>query len=136
MQAPKRRIDNAITNLYDSASMLILYSKIWNDMVSRYQKEWRNFRLQEVSLTIGAASALGVMSYLAMDASLQGGVLGISILGIRGLVWYHQSSLDMVQHNLTSIESLSSSFQRTHARQVQDGDEYVASLWQRVRGSL
>jgi hypothetical protein len=136
MQAPKRRIDNVITNLYDSTSTLILYSKIWNDVVSRYQKEWRKYRLQEASLTIGAASVLGGMNYLAFDASLQGGVVGTSILGIGGLIWYHQGSLDKIQNDLTSIEYLSSSFQRTHARQVQDGDEYVASLWQRVRGSL
>ena len=32
MKAPKRRIDNVITNLYDSTSTLILYSKIWNDV--------------------------------------------------------------------------------------------------------
>ena len=32
MKAPKRRIDNVITNLYDSTSTLILFSKIWNDV--------------------------------------------------------------------------------------------------------
>jgi hypothetical protein len=136
MQAPKRRIDNVITNLYDSTSMLIMYSKIWNDVLSRYNREWRSLRLKEAGLTTASTLALCGMNYLALDATLQAGVLGSSIIGIGGLVWFHQSVLNRVQEDLTSVESLSTSFQRTHVRQVQDGDEYVASLWQRARNSL
>eukprot|EP00536_Pseudo-nitzschia_multiseries_P013620 jgi/Psemu1/212234/e_gw1.594.22.1 len=136
MKAPKRRIDNVITNLYDSTSTLILYSKIWNDVVSRYNKEWRNSRLREVGLTSLSGMAFGGANYLGLDAMIQGGVLGTSIVGIGGLIWYHQSYLKHVEEDLLSLESLSASFQRTHARQVQDGDEFVANIWQRVRGSL
>ncbi len=136
MKAPKRRIDNVITNLYDSTSTLILYSKIWNDTMSRYTKEWRNGRLKEAALTTFSGIALGGMNYLDLDAMIQGAVLGTSILGIGGLTWYNQTYFSRVQEDLVSLESLSASFQRTHARQVQDADEYVASIWQRVRRSL
>ena len=136
MKAPKRRIDNVITNLYDSTSTLILYSKIWNDIMSRYSKEWRNSRLREVFLTSLSGLALGGSNYLGMDAMIQGGVLGSSVIGIGGLIWYHQTYLNRVQEDLLSLESLSASFQRSHARQVQDGDEYVANIWQRIRRSL
>ena len=136
MKAPKRRIDNVITNLYDSTSTLILYSKIWNDTIARYSKEWRNSRLREVSLTSLSGLALGGSNYLGLDAAIQGGVLGSSIIGIGGLIWYHQTYLNRVREDLLSLESLSASFQRSHARQVQDGDEYVANIWQRVRRSL
>lgn len=136
MMAPKRRIDNVISNLYDSTSMLILYSKIWNDIVGRYNKEWRICRLQEVTLATGASLTLGGMNYLSLDPVWQGGFLGTLILGIGGLVWYHQASLQKARDDLASFDSLSSSFQRTHARQISDGDEFVASLWQRVRGAM
>lgn len=136
MKAPKRRIDNVITNLYDSTSTLILYSKIWNDTIARYTKVWRDGKIKEFGLTTLSGSALGGMNYLGLDPVIQGGVLGTSILGIGGLIWYHQTALSRVQEDLVSLESLSASFQRTHARQVQDGDEYVASIWQRVRRSL
>lgn len=136
MQAPKRRIDNVITNLYDSTSMLRLYSRIWNDVISRYNKEWRSCRMQEVGLTTTGGLALMGMNHLALDAAMQGGVLGTSILGVGGLFWYHQSYLRRMQEDLTSLESLSTSFQRTHARQVNDADEFVASLWQRVRSPM
>jgi GTP-binding protein EngB required for normal cell division len=136
MKAPQRRVDNVITDLYDSTSMLLLYSKVWNDVVSKYTKEWRSCRLQEAGWASAGAVALGGMNHLAMDAVMQGGVVGTSVLGVGGLVWYHQSYLHSMQEELTLLESLSTSFRRTHARQVQDADEFVASLWQRVRGSL
>jgi hypothetical protein len=136
MQAPKRRVDNNITNLYDSTSMLLLYSKVWNDVASRYTKEWRSCRLQEVGLTTAAALVVGGVNHLAMEPVIQGGAFGTSIVGIGALVWYHQHYLQRMQEELTSLESLSTSFQRTHARQVQEADEFAASLWQRVRHSL
>ncbi len=136
MKAPKRRIDNVITNLYDSTSTLIVCSKIWNDTMSRYTKEWKNGRLKELGFTAMSGIALGGMNYLGLDAAIQGGILGTSILGIGGLTWYHQTYLTRVQEDLVSLESLSASFQRTHARQVQDADEYVASIWQRIRRPL
>lgn len=136
MKAPKRRIDNVITNLYDSTSTLMLCSKIWNDTISRYTKEWRNCRLREAISTFVSGFGLGGLNYLHLDVTIQGGVLGTSIVGIGGLIWYHQTYLSRVQEDLLSLESLSASFQRTHAMQVQDGDEYVAAIWQRVRKSL
>eukprot|EP00934_Nitzschia_sp_Nitz4_P001185 Nitzschia sp. Nitz4//scaffold40_size135432//5590//7146//NITZ4_003226-RA/size135432-processed-gene-0.1-mRNA-1//1//CDS//3329551165//1185//frame0 len=136
MKAPQRRIDNVITNLYDSTSMLMLYSKIWNDVVTRYSREWRSCRLQETGWCTAGAVAVGGMHYFGLDAVMQGGVVGATVLGVGGLFWYHQSYLHKLQEELTTTESLSTSFQRTHARQIQDADEFAASLWQRVRGSL
>lgn len=136
MQAPKRRVDNVITNLYDSTATLLLYSKVWNDVATKYSKEWRNCRFQEVGFAVAGAMTLGGLNYMGMDAMLQGGVVGASVLGVGGLFWYDQSYLRRLQEELTTPESLSSSFQRTHARQVQDADEFIASLWQRVRVSI
>lgn len=136
MQAPQRRIDNVITNLYDSTSTLKLYSKIWNDVVTKYNKEWRNCRFQETGFVVAGSLVVGGLNYTGMDAMLQGGTFGTSVLGLGGLFWYNQSYLRRLQEDLTTTESLSSSFQRTHARQIQDADEFTASLWQRVRKSL
>jgi GTP-binding protein EngB required for normal cell division len=136
LRAPKRRIDNVITNLYDATSTLILYSNIWNDVVARYNKEWRSCVLQEAGLAGATGLTLAGTHHSGLDATIQGGVLGASIMGIGGLVWYHRIYLKRVQEDLTTLGSLSAAFQRTHARQVQDADEYIASLWQRVRDSL
>lgn len=136
MKAPQRRIDNVITNLYDSTATLMLYSKIWNDVVLKYNKEWRNCRLQESGFVMAGTLAVGGLNYAGMEAMLQGGVLGTSVLGVGALFWWNQNYLRRLQEDLTTPESLSTSFQRTHARQIQDADEFTASLWQRVRKSL
>lgn len=136
MQAPKRRIDNVITNLFDSTSMLVLYSKIWNDVISQFLKKWRTCRLQEAGWSLVGGAGFGGLHYFSMDPMLQGGVFGGSILSIGTLYWYHQTYLQRLQDDLTSMEALSSSFQRTHTRQVHDGDEFTASLYQRSRSSL
>jgi hypothetical protein len=136
MQAPKRRIDNVITNLYDSTSLLILYSKVWNDVASRYRKEWRQCRFQEVGWTTLGVLAVGGSTHFGLDPTYIGGMVGTSIVGVGGLLWYHQQYLKRLQEEMTSMQYLSTCFQRTHAREVQDADEFVASLWQRARESM
>jgi hypothetical protein len=116
--------------------MLILYSKIWNDVVSRFVKEWRSCRLKEAGWTMVGGAAFGGMNHFAMDPMLQGGVLGGSILSVGALFWYHQLYLQRIQEDLTKTDSMGISFQRTHARQVHDADEFTASMYQRVRSSL
>ena len=86
--------------------------------------------------TTASIIALAGMNHLAVDAVYQGGVLATSVVGVGSLLWYHQHYLKRLQEDIASPESLSSSFRRTHARQVQDADEFIASLWQRTRDPL
>ena len=54
-----------------------------------------------------------------------------------GMHWYHQSQLTITEEQLMSPESLLVSFQRTYARDVSDNaDEYIVSVWQRIRDYL
>lgn len=115
---------------------MLLYSKIWNDVATRFRKEWRQCRIQEVAWTTLSAAGLGGLQHLGIDPVYIGGAFGTSIVGVGGLFWYHQHFLSALRSEMTSLEYLSTSFQRTHARQVQDGDEFTASLWQRVRHAL
>lgn len=92
--------------------------------------------MREAGLTMLGGAAFGGMNHLAMDAMLQGGVLGGSILSVGGMFWYHQMYLQKIQKEYTTLESLSGSFQRTHARHVHDANEFTASLYHRVRRSL
>ena len=85
--------------------------------------------------TLGALS-MGGLQHLGIDATYVGGVFGSSVLGVGGLFWYHQMYLSRLREDMVSFEYLRGSFQRTHAREVQDADEFVASLWQRVRSAL
>jgi hypothetical protein len=40
------------------------------------------------------------------------------------------------EKNLLSMEELSASFQRTHSREISEADEFIVSIWQRIRDNL
>ena len=50
--------------------------------------------------------------------------------------WFNASQLKSVEEQLTTVEELSASFQRTHPQEVSEADEHYASVWQRVRDPL
>lgn len=50
--------------------------------------------------------------------------------------WFNSSKLKDVEEQLLSVEELSASFQRTHPQEVNDADEYYASVWQRISNPL
>lgn len=138
MKAPKRRIDNAITQLHDSVSVLLLYAKITEDIRKRYAQAKWNYRLQEASaVTLGAAlTSLAVYSPAIVPTAVTGGVVATTILGVGGLTWFNLYQLREMERFLVTPAELSAAFQRTHAQEVREADEFTASLWQRIRESL
>ena len=150
MKAPKRRVDNVITHLYDSVCVLRMHTRVCQDLRQRYNRHYWECKYQELGLStacvglaaavwyagnseaLAAAAATGPMSTEAILGSIVAG----SIFGIGGLKWYNGVKLRAHDTNLMSNEGLSASFQSCYRREVREGDEYVASLWQRIRDPL
>jgi len=136
MKAPKRRIDNVITNLHDSVHLLLMHATVAEDVRSRFSKrQWEN-RIQEfASLSVGVGmAALGF--HFSVPPQFTGGVVAATVVGVGGLHWFNSSRLKDVEEQLLSVEELSASFQRTHPREVSEADEFYASVWARVRDPL
>ena len=136
MKAPKRRIDNVITHLHDSAHLLLMHAQIVEDVRKRQSKMLWDARLQEAASAILCAGIAGASHYTAMPPELTGGAAAATILGVGGLHWFNASKLEAHEERLTTSEELSASFQRTHAREVSEANEFTASLWQRIRDPL
>lgn len=79
-------------------------------------------------------TALGI--YASLPVEFTGGVVAATVLGVGGLNWFNRTKMKAVERQLVSAEELSASFQRTHAREVSEADEFTASLWQRIRDPL
>lgn len=136
MKAPKRRIDNVITNLHDSVHLLLMHAVVAEDVRSRYSKRlWEN-RLQEASSILLGTAMTGLGIYFSVPAEFTGGVVAATMLGVGGMKWFNASKLKDVEEQLLSVEELSASFQRTHPQEVNDADEYYASVWQRISNPL
>lgn len=136
MKAPKRRIDNVITNLHDSVHLLLMHAVVAEDVRSRYSKRlWEN-RVQEASSVVLGMGMAGLGIYFSVPPQFTGGVVAATMLGVGGMHWFNSSKLKDVEEQLLSAEELSASYQRTHPQEVNDADEYYASVWQRIRDPL
>jgi len=136
MKAPKRRIDNAITNLHDSVNLLHMYARIVEEARSQYAKlSWQN-KLQEAAGLTAGMSLSGIGLYMNLPLQFTGGVMSATVLGVGGIVWFNQSKLQQAEKTLLTSDELSAIFQRTHSREISEADEFTSSLWQRIREPL
>ena len=140
-RAPDRRMDNLLTNLHDAVSQLLMHSRILQDLQQRWSRmywqcKWQEFGVAGSGLSLTAAlTYVGSTSNMPVEA-MAGGILATTVLATGGLTWYHGVQMREWEKQACSVEELSAAFQRTHARQISDGDEYVAALWHRVRDPL
>lgn len=136
MKAPKRRIDNVITNLHDSVHLLLMHAVVAEDVRSRYSKrQWEN-RIQECSSLILGVGLAGLGIHFSVPLEFTGGVVAATVIGVGGMHWFNSSKLKDVEEQLTSIEELSASFQRTHPQEVSEADEFYSAIWARIRDPL
>lgn len=141
-KAPQRRLDNLMTGLYDSVSQLEMHGRIVLDIQTRFSKLYWQAKRQEIGVALtggGLSSAFGMLSYygvLAIPAVVTGSVLAATVLATSGMAWYHGRQLEEWERQACEPEELSAAFQRAFARQVSEGDEYTAALWQRTREPL
>jgi len=137
-RAPERRMDNVITGLQDAVWQLRMHAVILQDIRARWSKFYWQCRWTElgVAVTGGSLTAALATYGTSLGPEVTGAVLGATVLMTGGLNWYHGSQLREWERQAISPEELGAAFQRTHARAVQEGDEFVAALWQRIRDQL
>jgi hypothetical protein len=132
-------MDNIITHLHDAVSQLHMHATILHDVRQRYSKFYWQSKWQELGVAFTGTSLTILLTVYAngvVPLEITGAILGTTILGTGGLMWYHGVQLQEWERQACTVEELSAAFQRTHARSVSDGDEYSAAVWQRVRDPL
>jgi hypothetical protein len=142
-KAPARRLDNMLTGLYDAVAQLQMHSRIVQDVQTRFSKLYWQGKRQEFGVVVAGGSlsaALAALDYygssLTIPVTVTASVVGATVLVSGGMAWYHGRQLDEWTSRACEGPELTAAFQRTHTRQVNEGDEYTAALWQRVRDPL
>ncbi|TYZ61252.1 hypothetical protein PybrP1_001093 [[Pythium] brassicae (nom. inval.)] len=132
VRAPERRVDNLITNLYDSSRMLQMHARIFEDIRACYSSEkWRRAAL--VAAALGGGNALAAAALVSgAPVEFAGGVSVLAVLASGALLWHNTSVLRQLERDLLSEDALSEQFRRLYGRQLAEGDEYVLALWKRV----
>ena len=136
MKAPKRRIDNAITRLGDSISMLLMHAQVVQETKKRYSSlVWRSrAEVGFVALSGGGLTAGAVLA--GLPPTVAAGGLAATFLASGGLHFFNGKGIRSEEKFLTSTDGIAETFRRTHTRQLSEHDEFTASVWGRVREPL
>lgn len=136
VRAPERRVDNLITNLYDSTRMLQMHATIFEDLRARYASEkWRRAALAGSALVGGNALA-GAAFFSGAPVEVAAGVSVAAVAAGAATAWHNATVLTQLERDLLHEDTLTELFRRRYGRQLAEGDEYVLSLWKRVLPSL
>lgn len=136
MNAPHRRVDNEITRLSDSISLLEMHCLIVEELRSQYSRlKLKNGILLGTSLftTIGLSSGSVFMS-LPLELTAGFGASGVVLSSL--LYWWQSKALDDHARELVSESRMEGVFKSIYARRLAEKDESINALWLRVKEHL
>lgn len=137
MKAPKRRIDNVITSLGDSVHLLLMHATILEHTRKKYMSAVWNNRLQLCAVSTAGLTLTGMSIYSGMvPVQISGCAAALTVLSSGGVHWWNATKLGELEADLLSSEGLNKAFQLTHTREISEADEFVASVWQRIKEPL
>jgi len=135
MKAPNRRVDNAVTRLGDNAGLLEMHGRVMKQVLEQYRKVKFRGRMEVGGLVATGFMAAGGVMAMGLPP-VAAGVGGMSIVGGVGLGIMNGRKAEDEEIRLLSEEGLGECFRRVYSRRVSEGDEELASCWERVRGGL
>eukprot|EP00514_Thraustochytrium_sp_LLF1b_P013646 CAMPEP_0184548036 /NCGR_PEP_ID=MMETSP0199_2-20130426/5954_1 /TAXON_ID=1112570 /ORGANISM="Thraustochytrium sp., Strain LLF1b" /LENGTH=548 /DNA_ID=CAMNT_0026942605 /DNA_START=41 /DNA_END=1687 /DNA_ORIENTATION=- len=136
-RAPDRRIDNMITHLYDSARLLRMHLVMSEAVRLDYDFQRRRILTTTLGVGIGGNSVSLLALYLMPSVWSFAAVLSASSLaGAAGVYLYGNVQLEAKAKEMASDAFLEALFQRIFVREIAERDEFVLSLWHRVKMQL
>jgi hypothetical protein len=134
--APKRRVDNEISRLSDNISVLHMHGTIVNDLVQTFRRAMWKSRLMTSGSFLLTAGSVGGAFYFDLPLQTMGTAGALGGLTTLGMVWWQNSALTDLSAQLARPESAENSFRKQYHRKIADKDEFVLSLWARVKEHL
>jgi hypothetical protein len=125
------------THLYDSARLLRMHLVMSEAVRADYNS--MRLRIQMTTVGIGLAGNLVGLSalFIAPEVWSFSAVLSASsIAGAAGVYLYGNYQLQLKAKDMSSDQFLESVFGRVYVREVADRDQFVLSLWHRVKLQL
>ena len=140
-KAPERRLDNVITNLFDSISLLHMYARIIQDVQHRYYRNYWKGKYQEVSLfSLGVIFTVGCATYGVPILGLpiySTALCGFAtLLSSASMYWYYSYNLKLWEYQNCTATELYNTFTRLYAHDIMNGNENTAHTWTLIRDQL
>ena len=136
MNAPRRRVDNEITRLNDSLQLLKMHCQVLDNVVASYRASLWRWRFILAGSSLASVGTVASAIVFALPLEITGSATILAIIGNAGLFIWQNRQLHGEAQRLASDEHLHSVFQRIYSRRIAERDEFVSSLWVRVREHL
>ena len=133
MKAPLRRIDNVITGLADSVHLLMMHATLMEYTRKQYSSAIWKHRVQIAGTFTTGASVAGMSIYTGMPLQVTASALCMTLLSMGGIQIIGMKSLRELKEELTSQDGLNRAFQHSYPREIAEADEFITSIWQRIR---
>ena len=134
--APKRRVDNEVSRLADSAALLKMHVSIINDVLSQYKR----FRLWNYAMLtagwVGGVSLPAGMIALGLPFDIAGTTAVCCVLGLSFSTFLQNRTINQLSYKLSSADEVELVFKRLYARKIAERDEDTLALWLRVSDIL
>jgi len=136
LNAPKRRVDNEISRLADAVSVLQMHCLVVDDLCKAYSRQlWRSRLAAGAVLTVTLGGVGGALS-LSLPLQAVAGCGAAGVLCSAVLYFIGTKQLEELGRELVGSERVEATFRKLYARRIADKDEYLTSLWTRVRDHL
>ncbi|GMI40916.1 hypothetical protein TrCOL_g5614 [Triparma columacea] len=136
MKAPMRRVDNAITRLGDNISLLEMHGRVTMEAQRQYNQVRSRGRIEVLGVVCLTVAGVAATVTTGMPPTVAAAIAGAGVLGGGGLGVVNGRKVEDEEMRLVTEEGLGECFRRTYSRRVSEGDEELASCWERVRGGL
>ena len=136
--APARRVDNDVTRLYDASRMLLMHARML-DAVRRGQRAVRRghaLRTAGIAGLGGAAAAAGYAMDPALMLGFSSGLAAASAALAAGYHAWNAAAVSARQAEIASDDGLKRLLRSQYHLELAASDEFVLSLWERVRPQL
>ena len=122
--APERRIDNMVTELYDSASLLLMHINVLENLRLEFQHARRRILLASIGLGGGGnVVSLAVLYLLPSIWGFSATLSLSSLLGASGMYLYGNHRLNQRGIEMASPEHLDQLYNRLYVQEIAEGDE-------------
>lgn len=136
LNAPKRRVDNEISRLSDALHLLEMHLTMLNSVVKAYRSQRNRHLIAGALATLAGAGITSSTVLLALPMELVAGSAAISAAGLVGLAWYFYKQQNAIVESLVDSVSMEKRFDSLYARKIGDKDEFITSIWDRVKDHL
>lgn len=132
--APERRVDNLITRAHDATALLRMHAVVVEEARRQYASLRTRFLAAGSSLfALSPMAGYACFAHFDVTSQISGGV-SAALLGCCALTLLQmQTSLRGCAARLGSERGLDEIFEALYVVEVGERDEYVRSLWRRVR---